>query len=76
MHSIVSSGNDVKGSEKRRTPSVLLFKGNLNASRLCFLHIKKRSVLCSVPFNIRTDATDARKGTYYEKSKKNKRKKK
>ena len=26
VFSIVSSGNDVKGSEKRRTPSVLLFK--------------------------------------------------
>ena len=26
IFSIVSSGNDVKGSEKRRTPSVLLFK--------------------------------------------------
>ena len=32
MHSIVvSSGNDVKGSEKRRAPSV--FKKNLNESK-------------------------------------------
>ena len=49
---------------------------NLNASRLCFLHFKKRSVPCSVPSNIRTGPTDAKKGIYYEKSKINKRKKK
>ena len=48
----------------------------MNVSRFCFLHIKKRSVLCLVPFNIRTGPTDAKKGTYYEKSKRNKRKKK
>ena len=49
---------------------------NLNASRLCFLHFKKRSVPCSVPSNIRTGPTDAKKGIHYEKSKINKRKKK
>ena len=32
IFSILSSGNDVKGSEKRRTPSVL-FKKSLNASK-------------------------------------------
>ena len=53
-------------------------KKNLNASRLCFLHTKKRSVLCSVPSNIRTTGPtdDAKKGTYYEKSKRNKQEKK
>ena len=65
----------MKGSEKRRTPSVL-FKKNLNASRLCFIHIKKRSALCPIPSDIRTGPTDAKKGTYYEKSKKKKREKK
>ena len=58
----------MKGSEKRRTPSVLLFKENLNASRPCFLHIKKCSVLCSVPSNIRIGPTDSKKGTYLKKN--------
>ena len=34
-------------------------------SRLCFLHIRKRSVLRSVPSNIHTGPTDAKKGTRY-----------
>ena len=59
----------MKGSEKGARPAYFCLKKNLNASRLCFLHIKKRSVLGSVPSNIRTDPTDTKKGTYYENQK-------
>ena len=61
--------------KKGARPAYFCLKKNLNASRLCFLHIKKRSVLCSVPSNIRTGPTDAKKGKYYENIKRNKRKK-
>ena len=57
--------------KKGTRPAYCCLKKNLNAFRLCFLHIKKRSVLCSVPSNIRTGPTDAKKGTYYEKSNRN-----
>ena len=81
MHSIVYSvqyqlATTLRGVKKGARPAYFCLKKNLNASRLCFLHIKKRSVICSVPSNIRTGPTDAKKGTYYEKSKRNKREKK
>ena len=48
--------------KKGARPAYFCLKKNLNASSLCFLHIKKRSVLCSVPSNIRTGPTDAKGG--------------